>query len=177
MRCWVSGERFGNVTAQVTSCAGADTDTHPRLEQLPAWSRLLNKKHTRTTLRYPMPDPFVAVTVAEAFMQFSQATVSAVSALPRFPPSFPAFGVVHSFQLRAYEQGTRARLVEAESELRALRHERDDALRDLNACKEQTRTCAAEVDRWKAEARHPTSLPPHPLRAHIDRRRIEHCLW
>lgn len=101
-------------------------------------------------------------------MQFSQATVSAVSVLPRpdFPPSFPAFGVVHSFQLRAYEQGTRARLVEAESELRALRHERDDALRDLNACKEQTRTCAAEVDRWKAEARHPTSLHLHSLRNH-----------
>ncbi|KAI0252343.1 hypothetical protein BJV78DRAFT_1201980, partial [Lactifluus subvellereus] len=34
--------------------------------------------------------------------------------------------------------------------LRALRHERDDALRDLNASKDQTRVWVAEVDKWKA---------------------------
>jgi hypothetical protein len=32
-----------------------------------------------------MPDPFVAVTVAEAFMQFSQTTISAVSPLSDNP--------------------------------------------------------------------------------------------
>ena len=101
-----------------------------------------------------MTDPFVAVTVAEAFMQFSQATVSAVGRAPRGGiPHPPPRSVVHSFQLRVYEQGTRARLIEAEGELRALRRERDDALRDLDACKDQTRACVAEVDRWKTEAR------------------------
>ena len=74
--------------------------------------------------------------------------------------------VVHSFQLRAYEQGTRARLIEAEDELRALRHERDDALRDLNACKDQTRTWVSEADRWKAEAR-PWSTSRLAHRAHV----------
>ncbi|KAI9443161.1 hypothetical protein H4582DRAFT_1922820 [Lactarius indigo] len=76
-----------------------------------------------------MSDPSVAV--AEAFKQFSQATVSA---------------------LRVYEQGTRARLSQAEDDLRALRRERDDALRDLNASREQTQVWVAEVDKWKSEA-------------------------
>ncbi|KAH9049973.1 hypothetical protein EDB84DRAFT_1555914 [Lactarius hengduanensis] len=76
-----------------------------------------------------MSDPSVAV--AEAFKQFSQATVSA---------------------LRAYEQGTRARLSQAEDDLRALRRERDDALRDFNASREQARVWVAEVDKWKSEA-------------------------
>jgi hypothetical protein len=76
-----------------------------------------------------MSDP--SVTVAEAFKQFSQVTVSA---------------------LRAYEHGTRARLTQAEDDLRVLRHERDDSFRDLNACKEQSRAWIAEVNRWKAEA-------------------------
>lgn len=73
-----------------------------------------------------MSDP--SVLVAEAFKQFSQATVSA---------------------LRAYEQGTRARLGQVEDDLRVLRRERDDALRDL---KEQTQVWVAEVDKWKSEA-------------------------
>jgi len=62
--------------------------------------------------------------------------------------------VVHSFQLHAYEQGTRARLIEAEDELRTLRHERDDALQDLNACKDQTCMWVPKADRWEAKA-HP----------------------
>ncbi|KAF8501045.1 hypothetical protein F5888DRAFT_1632839 [Russula emetica] len=77
-----------------------------------------------------MSDP--SIIVAEAFKQFSQVTVSA---------------------LRAYEHGTRARLTQAEDDLRVLRHERDDSLRDLNACKEQSRAWLTEVNRWKAEAR------------------------
>ncbi|KAI0252397.1 hypothetical protein BJV78DRAFT_352943 [Lactifluus subvellereus] len=75
-----------------------------------------------------MSDPSIAI--AEAFKQFSQATVSA---------------------LRAYEQGTRARLNQADDDLRALRRERDDAFRDLNANKDQTRVWVAEVDKWKSE--------------------------
>ncbi|KAN0139816.1 hypothetical protein V8E53_002478 [Lactarius tabidus] len=73
-----------------------------------------------------MSDP--SVLVAEAFKQFSQATVSA---------------------LRAYEQGTRARLSQVEDDLRVLRRERDDALVDL---KEQTQVWVSEVDKWKSEA-------------------------
>lgn len=76
-----------------------------------------------------MSDP--SITVAEAFKQFSQVTVSA---------------------LRAYEHGTRARLTQTEDDLRVLRHERDDSIRDLNACREQSRVWLAEVNRWKAEA-------------------------
>jgi len=47
--------------------------------------------------------------------------------------------------------------------VRSLRHERDDALRDLNICKEQTRTWIAEVDRWKAEARNYSTGSLHAL--------------
>ncbi|KAH8989675.1 hypothetical protein EDB86DRAFT_2942588 [Lactarius hatsudake] len=64
-----------------------------------------------------MSDPSVAV--AEAFKQFSQATVSA---------------------LRAYEQGTRARLSQAEDDLH------------FNASREQAQVWVAEVDKWKSEA-------------------------
>ena len=131
-----------------------------------------------------MTDHLVAVAVADAFMQFSQATVSAVRA-PDSHPLHPR-SVVHSFQLRAYEQGSRARLIEAEDDVRSLRHERDDALRDLNICKEQTRTWIAEVDRWKAEARnYSTGSLAHALtsflfmllRPRVYYRRIERCLW
>lgn len=101
-----------------------------------------------------MSDP--SVTIADAFKQFSQATVSAVSR----PGFTPPRSVVQSLQLRAYEQGTRVRLHQAEDDLRALRHERDDALRDFNACKEETRAWVAEVDRWKAEARTPLMYFP-----------------
>lgn len=110
----------------------------------------------------------LSVTVAEAFKQFSQVTVSAVrSGIPYLRA--PYLRVIHchhrhcSFhsQLRAYEHGTRARLNQAEDDLRVLRHERDDSLRDLNACKEQTRAWVADVNRWKAEAR-PAHCPvPH----------------
>jgi hypothetical protein len=64
-------------------------------------------------------------------------------------------------QLGAYQQGTRARLVQADDDLRALRRERDDALRDLNASKDQARIWVAEVDKWRSEARPflPSSLP------------------
>jgi hypothetical protein len=68
-------------------------------------------------------------------------------------------------QLGAYQQGTRARLIQADDDLRALRRERDDALRDLNASKDQTRIWVAEVDKWKSEARppfFPSSLPLFP---------------
>ena len=41
-------------------------------------------------------------------------------------------------QLRAYEQGMCARLNQTDDDLRALRCERHDALRDLNASKDQT---------------------------------------
>lgn len=95
-----------------------------------------------------MSDP--SVLVAEAFKQFSQATVSAVG-LATFL-SDPSF--THS-QLRAYEQGTRARLSQVEDDLRVLRRERDDALRDL---KEQTQVWVAEVDKWKSEVRSVGSL-------------------
>jgi hypothetical protein len=94
-----------------------------------------------------MSDPSIAI--AEAFKQFSQATVSAV----RRNSTFLTRSLVHSFQLRAYEQGTRARLHQVDDDLRALRRERDDALRDLNASKDQTRVWVAEVDKWKSEAR------------------------
>jgi hypothetical protein len=36
---------------------------------------------------------------------------------------------------------------------RALRRERDNALRGLNASKDKTRVWVAEVDKWKSEAR------------------------
>lgn len=85
-----------------------------------------------------MSDPSVAV--AEAFKQFSQATVSA---------------------LRAYEQGTRARLSQAEDDLRALRRERDDALRDFNASREQAQVWVAEVDKWKSEANNAIVVNTH----------------
>ena len=109
-----------------------------------------------------MSDP--SITVAEAFKQFSQVTVSAVGR-----PGSPALRwrccakpplslSLSNFQLRAYEHGTRARLTQAEDDLRVLRHERDDSIRDLNACKEQSRVWLAEVNRWKAEAR-PSALP------------------
>jgi hypothetical protein len=74
------------------------------------------------------------------------------------PPPFRSF---NSFQLRAYEHGTRGRLNQAEDDLRTLRHERDEALRDFNACKEQTRAWATEVDRWKAEARPTRYMRPY----------------
>jgi hypothetical protein len=109
-----------------------------------------------------MSDPSIAV--SEAFKQFSQVTVSAVG-----PGSIlPAFSSSCKLQLRAYEHGTRARLTQAEDDLRVLRHERDDSFRDLNACKEQSRAWIAEVDRWKAEARPSAPLLPfcntHPQR-------------
>ena len=63
------------------------------------------------------------------------------------------------FQLRAYEHRTRARLNQAEDNLRVLRHERDDSLRDLSAFKDQNRAWVADVNRWKAEAR---VCPPSP---------------
>ena len=63
----------------------------------------------------------------------------------------PRRSIIHSFQLRAYEQGTRARLSQVEDDLRSLRRERDDALRDLNASREQTQVWVAEVDKWKSE--------------------------
>ena len=44
----------------------------------------------------------------------------------------------YSFQLRAYEQGMCARLNQTDFDLRALRCERHDALRGLNASKDQT---------------------------------------
>jgi hypothetical protein len=60
------------------------------------------------------------------------------------------------FQHRAYEQGTRAsaRLNQTQDDLHALRCGRDDALRDLNASKDQIRVCVAELDKWTSEARH-----------------------
>lgn len=69
--------------------------------------------------------------------------------------------------------------------MRSLRHERDDAFRDLNICKEQTRTWIAEVDRWKAEARkllHRLLARSHFVlvmlfRPRVYYRRIERCLW
>ena len=100
-----------------------------------------------------MSDP--PVTVAEAFKQFSQVTVAAVRRDCDFRPPPPT----HSLQLRAYEHGTRARLNQAEDDLRVLRHERDDSLRDLNAFKEQNRAWVVDVNRWKAEARVPPALP------------------
>ena len=63
--------------------------------------------------------------------------------------------MIHSFQLRAYEQGTRARLSQVEDDLRVLRRERDDALRDLT---EQTQVWVAEVEKWKSEVRSFVSL-------------------
>ncbi|KAI0252326.1 hypothetical protein BJV78DRAFT_1281686 [Lactifluus subvellereus] len=82
-----------------------------------------------------MSDPSIAM--AEAFKQLSRATVSA---------------------LRTYEQGTRARLNQIEDDLRVLRRERGDALRDLNASKGQTRVWVAEADKWKPEARPPSCI-------------------
>jgi hypothetical protein len=69
------------------------------------------------------------------------------------PEYIPHNSPVHSFQLRTYEQGTRAKLNQADDDLCALRRERDDPLRDLNASKGQTRVWVAEVDMWKSEAR------------------------
>jgi hypothetical protein len=73
-----------------------------------------------------MSDPSIAMT--EAVKQFSQSTVEY---LPYNSP-------VHSFQLRAYERGMRARSNQPHDDLRALRREHDDALRDLNTSKDQT---------------------------------------
>ena len=71
-------------------------------------------------------------------------------------PGYLSLGsMIHSFQLRAYEQGTRARLSQVEDDLRVLRRERDDALRDLT---EQTQVWVAEVEKWKSEVRSFVSL-------------------
>ena len=67
----------------------------------------------------------------------------------------------------------RARLNQTHDDLRALRRERDDALRDLNASKDQTRVWVAEVDKCKSEAR-PLSLHLPSFRTYAgshDRRR------
>ncbi|KAI0252173.1 hypothetical protein BJV78DRAFT_1361097, partial [Lactifluus subvellereus] len=48
--------------------------------------------------------------------------------------------------------GARARVNQTDDGLRALRRGRDDALRDLNGSKDQTRVWVAEVDKWKSEA-------------------------
>ena len=108
-----------------------------------------------------MSDP--SIIVAEAFKQFSQVAVSAVGPVllsGGFPFQFSQFNsyYTHFFQLRAYEHGTRARLTQAEDDLRVLRHERDDSIRDLNTCKERSRAWFAEINTWKAEAR-PSALP------------------
>ncbi|KAI9465551.1 hypothetical protein BJY52DRAFT_1383145 [Lactarius psammicola] len=94
-----------------------------------------------------MSDPSVAV--AEAFKQFSQATVSAVGRDITFL-SDPSLFTHFSFALT--NKGRVRGSVKAEDDLRALRRERDDALRDLNASKEQTQVWVTEVDKWKSEA-------------------------
>jgi hypothetical protein len=106
----------------------------------------------------------LSIAITDAFNQFSQATVSAVR--HNYSILLTSF-LAHSShsQLGAYQQGTRARLIQADDDLRALRRERDDALRDLNASKDQTRSWVAEVDKWKSEARPPflpSSLPLFP---------------
>ena len=119
-----------------------------------------------------MSDP--SIIVAEAFKQFSQVTVSAVG-----PGCILQRSILQpSFQLRAYEHGTRARLTQAEDDLRVLRHERDDSMRDLNACKEQSRAWLAEVNRWKAEARPHCSLSSMILiPTSFTSRQTVHYLW
>jgi hypothetical protein len=94
------------------------TTTHCSI--LPLWNvaRSVNKNNHTDGL---MSDP----SIAEAFKQFSQATLC--SAPEYLPHNSPA----HSFQLRAYKQGTPARLNQICDDLLALRRERDDALRDL----------------------------------------------
>jgi hypothetical protein len=57
------------------------------------------------------------------------------SALEYLPHNSP----VHLFQLRAHEQGMRARLNQTHDDLCTLRRERDDTLRGLDANKGQTR--------------------------------------
>lgn len=105
-----------------------------------------------------MSDPSIAI--AEAFKQFSQVTVSAVggSGFPSILRCSLTFGLLVCSQLRAYEHGTRARLTQAEDDLRVLRRERDDSIRDLNACKEQSRAWLVDVNRCKAEARFRSAL-------------------
>jgi len=55
----------------------------------------------------------------------------------------------------------RARLIEAEDELHPLWHKRNDALQDLNTCKDQTCMWVSKADRWKAEAYPSTSHLAH----------------
>ena len=103
----------------------------------------------------PMSDPSIAI--AEAFKHFSQATVSAVwrNTFHNSP--------VHSFQLHAYEQGTRARLNQTHDDIRALQREGDDALRDLNASKGQIRVWVEEADKCKSEARPLSCISLHSV--------------
>ncbi|KAI0248261.1 hypothetical protein BJV78DRAFT_1238365 [Lactifluus subvellereus] len=88
---------------------------------------------TRSNSERLMPDPSIAI--AEAFNQFSQATVSAVC---RNTPRLRTRNV--------------CKIKSTEDDLRSLQRERDDALGDLNASKDQTRVWVAEVDKWKSEA-------------------------
>ncbi len=100
-------------------------------------------------------------------------TVLTCDSVCRRPGYLPLRSIIHSFQLRAYEQGTRARLSQTEDDLRALRRERDDALRDLNANREQAQVWVAEVDKWKSEV---CSSLPHCFgldSPYTRRRRIE----
>ena len=66
-------------------------------------------------------------------------TVLSSDCLCSTPEHSPYDTLIHSFQLRAYELGTRARVNQTDDDLRALRRERDDALTDPNARKDQTR--------------------------------------
>ena len=111
-----------------------DTTT---LERCPASARSDNSDGL-------MSDPSIAI--AEAFKHFSQATVSAV----RRNTLLTILLFTHFSS--ALTNKERARLNQTHYDLRVLHRERDDALTDFNASKDQARVWVAEVDKCKSEA-------------------------
>ena len=91
-----------------------------------------------------MSNPSIAI--AEAFKQFSQATVSAVRR-----NTFLTLLLFTHFS-SALTNKERPRLNQTHYDLRVLYRERDDALTDFNASKDQARVWVAEVDKCKSEA-------------------------
>jgi hypothetical protein len=102
-----------------------------------SWHRFLNHKNKKQRLARATHSLHV-----RSFHSASLQTVLSSDCLCGTPEFFlpHTFSTrAHSFQLRAYEQGTRIRSTQADDDLHALRRERDDALRDLNASKDQSR--------------------------------------
>ena len=115
----------------------------------------VNKQQQRVHIRY------------FHFHSIQLATVSAV----RWNTS-PYTSPVHSFQLHAYEQGTHAGLNQIHDDLRALRRECDDALRDL-----KTKPVSG-VQRWTSESQRCVlcHVSPLVLRLHLNSRQADRVL-